>query len=463
MPFSFTSSMRSVPLALPSAFPIDDATIRANDAIASHATRTDRCRLARLGRRAALILGLAAAVSQGAQAAQQATPTDGWQTAWATALQPVPRVAHAPSYNLAPALGGRTLRQVIRVQVAGAQWRLRLSNRYGDRPVSIDAASLAPAGRGAALAGAPLALTFGGARSISLAPGESRLSDPLTTPLRPGPLAISLAIDDKTAAPNTWHKLASQLSYVSSDDKTMDRDAAPFKVGPTSWLFIDALLVDARPPAGVIVAIGDSITDGMRSTLNANARWPDRLAERIEADPATAGRAVVNQGISGNRLLSNSACYGESLTSRFDHDALTLPGSRDIIVLIGINDINFQAMPPRAGLDCDFPHTAVSAADLIAGYRRLIERAHHAGKRIFGATLTPASLPADREAIRLAVNHWMREAPGFDGVVDFDRVLRDPAHPAALQRHYDSGDHIHPSDAGYRAMAEAIPLRFFSN
>lgn len=166
----------------------------------------------------------------------------------------------------------------------------------------------------------------------------------------------------------------------------------------------------------------------------------------------------MNLGISGNRLLSDSACYGTSLASRFERDALSRSGVKAAIVLIGINDINFAAMPPRAGLDCDHPHTPVTAASLIDGYRRLIETAHRQGVKVFGATLTPAALPAGREAIRLEVNRWIRSGGGFDGVVDFDAALRDPARPSVLQRRYDSGDGIHPSDAGYTAMADAVPI-----
>jgi lysophospholipase L1-like esterase len=210
------------------------------------------------------------------------------------------------------------------------------------------------------------------------------------------------------------------------------------------------------PNAHAVVAIGDSITDGLRSTLNANRRWPDALARRL-AQKGGPETAVVNAGISGNRLLSNSPCYGEALVSRFERDVLRQPGVRSVIVLIGINDINFAAMPARAGLDCDTPHTQVNADALIRGYQRLIAQAHQRGIRIYGATLTPASLPPEREAIRTAVNESIRASRAFDGVIDFDRALRDPARPDTLQRRYDSGDHIHPSDAGYSAMADAIP------
>jgi lysophospholipase L1-like esterase len=195
----------------------------------------------------------------------------------------------------------------------------------------------------------------------------------------------------------------------------------------------------------------------MRSSLNQNRRWPDALARRL-AGTGDRSIAVVNLGISGNRLLSDSPCYGDALESRFDRDALRRPGVKTAILLIGINDINFAAMPPRSGLDCDFPHTSVTAADLIAGYQRVITVARHAGVKVFGATLTPASLPAERESIRLAVNQWIRTSHAFDGVVDFDAALRDRGQPDRLQRAFDSGDHIHPSDAGYAAMAAVIPV-----
>jgi lysophospholipase L1-like esterase len=220
---------------------------------------------------------------------------------------------------------------------------------------------------------------------------------------------------------------------------------------------MSGLSVDAAPASAAVAAIGDSITDGMRSSLNQNRRWPDALARRFAAS-GNRSTAIVNLGISGNRLLSDSPCYGDALATRFEHDVLARPGVKTAILLIGINDINFAAMPPRNGLDCDFPHTSVTAADLIAGYERLIAAARHAGVKVFGATLTPASLPPQRESIRRAVNQWIRTSHAFDGVVDFDAALRDPAQPDRLQRNFDSGDHIHPGDAGYSAMAEAVPM-----
>ncbi|MCY0389101.1 SGNH/GDSL hydrolase family protein [Robbsia sp. Bb-Pol-6] len=386
-----------------------------------------------------------------------------WVAAWATAQQPVAQHPDTPAFNRAPNLAGQTVRQILAPRIAGDDWRVRVSNRYGRTPLTIDAVSLAPAGRGAALAGAAQAVHFGGARGVTLAAGASRESDPVAVHLDAGPVALSLHLAAGVPTPGDWHKVASQVSYVATDgDHVQDVSGGAFHAGPTSWFFVDALLTHATDDARTAVAIGDSITDGMRSSLNANRRWPDALARRLASDPATARVAVVNLGISGNRLLNDSACYGEKLAERYPHDALDMPGGRYVIALIGINDINFPAMPKRRGLDCDEPHTFVSAADLEAGYRRLIEAAHRAHRLIYGATLTPADLPPDREAIRAAVNQWIRTSGAFDAVIDFDQALRDPRRPQVLIARYDSGDHIHPSDAGYQAMADAIPVKLFT-
>ncbi|WP_175857642.1 SGNH/GDSL hydrolase family protein [Burkholderia anthina] len=383
----------------------------------------------------------------------------GWVAAWATALQPIPDLAAPPPLYRAPDVAGRTVRQIVYPTVSGRAARIRVSNAYGRAPLVIEDAGLARAGDGAALAERSVApVRFGGKASVTLAPGQELESDPVAIDVTAGrPYAISLRMGTNQRM-TVWHRVSNQFNYVSTPgDHVDDPGAGAFRTRFTQYAWVTELAVEAGSARASVAAIGDSITDGLRSSLNRNHRWPDALTRRLSASGADS-LGVVNLGISGNRLLSDSACYGTSLASRFERDALSRSGVKAVIVLIGINDINFAAMLPRAGLDCDNPHTQVTAASLIDGYRRLIEAAHRQGVKVFGATLTPAGLPAGREAIRLEVNRWVRSGGGFDGVVDFDAILRDPARPSVLQRRYDSGDGIHPSDAGYAVMAEAVPM-----
>ncbi|KVC57568.1 GDSL family lipase [Burkholderia ubonensis] len=404
---------------------------------------------------AAVALGASVLLSPPAAGAAQA----GWVAAWATALQPIPDLASPPPLYRAPDVAGRTVRQIVYPTVVGRAARIRLSNMYGSAPLVVESASLARAGDGAALAdGVPVAVRFGGRASVTLAPGQEIESDPVTIDVATGrPYAVSLYMGTRQRM-TVWHRVSNQVNYVSGlGDHTKDAGAGAFRTRFTQYAWVTELAVEAGSARASVAAIGDSITDGLRSSLNRNRRWPDALARRLAVSDAV-GVGVVNLGISGNRLLSDSACYGTSLQSRFERDALSRSGVKAAILLIGINDINFATMPPRAGLDCDHPHTQVTAASLIDGYRRLIDAAHRRSVRIFGATLTPAALPAEREAIRLEVNRWVRSGGAFDGVVDFDEALRDPVRPNVLQRRYDSGDGIHPSDAGYAAMADAVPI-----
>ncbi|GLU34146.1 lipolytic enzyme, G-D-S-L [Trinickia caryophylli] len=401
---------------------------------------------------------LMAATVAGAPVQAAAPDAGGWVTAWATAMQSIPEIESPPPLYSGPDVAGRTVRQIVYPTLSGRGVRLRISNAYGRGPLTLTSVAFARSAGGAAIRpGTSVRVTFGGRASVTLGPGAQTESDPIEVPVSAGePYAISLATGARQKL-SAWHRVASQLNYVSTPgDHTADAAALEYPRKFTESVWVSALDVRA-PSAAAIVAIGDSITDGMRSSLERNRRYTDALARRLAAAGA-APTAVVNLGISGNRLLSDSPCYGEALERRFERDALGVSGVRAAIVLIGINDINFAAMPPRAGLDCDFPHTAVTARDLIDGYRRLIEQAHRRGVRIFGATLTPASLPPEREATRKAVNDWIRSSRAFDGVVDFDAALRDPAHPERLDRRFDSGDHIHPGDEGYAAMARAVPL-----
>lgn len=381
---------------------------------------------------------------------------------WATAPQAVAQHPAAPSFNRAPAVGGRTVRQIVYPTLSGNDVKVRFSNAYGAQPLVIDRASLAVSSvslRGAAVDATTLrALTFGGQPAAKIAPGASLDSDPLPFAVRAGtPLAVTL-FTHEAKTPTTWHKIAQQTAFLSGAGDFVDApQASAFPTRFTNTLWLSGLSVVPDAPAHAIVAIGDSITDGMRSTLNANRRWPDGLAKRLES----AGRrdvAVLNLGISGNRLLHDSACYGERLVARFRRDALEQPGVRTVVVQIGINDINFGYVPPHGGLDCDVPHVIVTAPEMIAGYQSLIAAARSRNVRIIGTTIPPGKLPPEREAVREAVNQWVRSSGAFDGVIDFDAALRDPAQPTRMLPRLDSGDGTHPSDAGYAAMAEAVPL-----
>ncbi|AOJ08534.1 SGNH/GDSL hydrolase family protein [Burkholderia mayonis] len=410
----------------------------------------------------ALSCCLALVASQTASAAQATAPTQPtrWVASWATALQPIPDLAAPPPLYRAPDVAGRTVRQIVYPTLSGRAIRVRVSNAYGKTPLVIGEASIGrSAGGAAATDGRSSAVTFGGRREIEVPPGQERESDPVAYDVTAGePYALSLYMGGRQTM-TVWHRVANQVNYVSTPGNHTG-DVAPdaYRTRFTQSAWVAELSVEAaQPGAATIAAVGDSITDGLRSSQNRNRRWPDAFAARLERAGAR-DIGVVNLGISGNRLLSDSRCYGVALERRFERDVLTRAGVKVAVLLIGINDINFAAMPARLGLDCDAPHTQVDAQALIEGYRRVIAAAHVRGVAVFGATLTPASLPPAREAIRRQVNEWIRTSGAFDGVVDFDAALRDPAKPSELQRRYNSGDDIHPSDAGYAAMADAVPL-----
>ncbi|CAG9235535.1 GDSL family lipase [Paraburkholderia tropica] len=409
--------------------------------------------LAHYAARAAFLVALGAATPAFAE-----QPAGGhWVTSWATALQSIPQRNALPPLYRAPDVAGRTVRQIIYPTLGGDVVRIHISNVYGTTPLMIGAMAIAPSSGGSATSEAQtVRVTFGGREGVSLPPGGEMDSDPVRIAVKGGaPYAVSAYMGPQQTLV-AWHRVASQVNYVSRPgNHVMDPSIGAFNQRFTQYAWVTGLAVEASG-ASTVAAIGDSITDGMRSSLNENHRWPDALARRL-AREGRGNLAVIDMGISGNRLLSDSPCYGEALERRFERDALR-PGVRTAVLLIGINDINFQDMPPRSGLDCDFPHTRVNADDLIAGYKRVIAMAHARGVRILGATITPAALPPQREEIRARANQWIRTSGAFDGVVDFDAALRDPADPLRLRREYDSGDHIHPSDSGYAAMANAVPL-----
>ena len=406
-------------------------------------------RLGLLGTAVLLVLVATIAVladSRPAAAARHGSDEDGWVTNWSAS----PQVA-TPDSLAAAGFDDQTVRDIIFSSVGGDPIRLELTNVFGVSPLRVGHVTVAVAGPGAAVEpGTIHPVTYRGSASFQIPAGGQVLSDPVA--MRVGPLqdlAVSVYLPGRTGAA-TFHADAQQVNWVSdAGDHAADSDAGAFTTPTLSWYYVSGLIVQSPDADGTVVALGDSITDGVGSTAGADARWPNDLARRLDALPGPA-LAVADEGIGGNRVLIGARCCGASTEARFGRDALNQPGVRDIIVLEGINDIGFSLGD-------------VSAAQVIAGYRQLIAQAHARGLRIFGATLLPFQgagyYTAAGEATREAVNTWIRTSGAFDGVIDFDAVMRDPADPLRLNPAYDSGDHLHPNDAGYQAMANAISLQ----
>ena len=372
-----------------------------------------------------------------------------WLATWTASPSDAPRRPPRDSVDRTPTLVNQTLRLIVRTSIAGDRVRIRVSNEYGDQPLVIASAHIAVRDSGARIdASTDRPLTFGGRSRLRILPGAVAFSDPvaLAVPaLRD--LAVSLHIAD-SARLVTRHALALQTSYVARGDATSAASLMP-DTTLVVWPFLTGVDVTNGAATGVIVAIGNSITDGALSTRDANTRWPNVLASRLSV--GNAPMAVVNAGISGGRVLTYGS--GPSALARFDRDVLTTPGITHVILLEGINDIG------RSAVD------GVTADDIIFGYRQLIMRAHERGVKIIGATLTPAgpraSFTPALEARRVAVNTFVRTSGEFDGIVDFDAITRDPSNPLQFLPKYDSGDHLHPGDTGYKALGEAIDLSLF--
>jgi len=393
-------------------------------------------------------------------AALSAAPAH-WVAAWGAS--PAPQLPDAQMQAAHLRFENQTLREIVRTGLGGDTVRVRLSNAYGKESVTIGAAHIALRANGAAIvAGSDRALTFSGRPSVAIPPDALVLSDPVKLSF---PAAADLAISifvPQAATGAGVHYSAMQTSYAGPGDLT----AAASMADPTpltSWAFLTGVDVMAPGDAAAIVAFGDSITDGARSTVDANHRWPDILAARLQA---RTGRklAVVDEGIGGNRILHDPAAnirFGVNALARFDRDVLAQPGVQYVIVLEGINDLGHPGTSAQAS-------ETVSADDLIAGLKQMIERAHERGLKIFGATLTPFENTAnpgyytpEKEVKRKVINQWIRTGGAFDGVVDFEKAVRDPANPDCIRADYDSGDHLHPGDAGYKAMGEAVDLGLF--
>jgi lysophospholipase L1-like esterase len=343
------------------------------------------------------------------------------------------------------------VRQIAHISIGGTSVRVRFTNEYGNQPLVIGAAHVALRDTGSVIrAETDHAITFGGRGSITLRPGAMIVSDPvaLAAP-QLSDLVITTFVRDSIRLV-TRHTLATQANYATSSGDYASAVNIPVDTTILGWVWLAGVDVTNPAATGVIVTLGNSITDGAASTRNMNRRWPDVLAERLLAS-GEPPKGVANAGISGNRVLSPGT--GPSALARFDRDVLSQPGVTHVIVLEGINDIG-SSMANR-----------ISADDIIYGLRQLADRAHERGLVIFGGTLTPAgprpAFTPELEAKREAVNAWIRGSGVFDGVIDFDAATRDPSDPKQMQKAYDSGDHLHPSDAGYKAMGDAIDLSIF--
>lgn len=351
----------------------------------------------------------------------------------------------------------QSVRQVMRLSIGGSQVRIRLSNLFGTKPLSVGAVRIALHTRGAAIDPASdRAVSFKGARTVTIAAGDSALSDPVNLRVTPlAELAISLYLPAAAGAP-TQHSLGMQTAYITESGDSTAAPQFPDQDVISSRPLVTDIEVLGRSDAWTIVAFGDSITDAAGSTPDMNRRWPDVLAARLQATRGFNMVGVVNSGISGNRILRDK--MGPSGINRFDRDALDKQGVRWIVLLEGINDIGFAGTSSK-------PEDSVSAAQIIAGMRAMIARAHAKKLKIMGATMTAFGgfdwpyHTISGEAKRQSVNQWIRTSDAFDAIVDFDLVIRDPVHTDRLLPAYDSGDHIHPNDAGCKALADAVDLQ----
>jgi lysophospholipase L1-like esterase len=399
--------------------------------------------------------------------AQNGTGQEHWVATWATSPQqprPVPQPARgdaAPPSPAAMLMGGfhnQTARMVVHASLGGRRVRIQLSNTFSAAPLTVGAAHIAIRSKDSAIVpDSDRALTFGGKASCVVPAGALILSDPVNLDVPPlSDLAISLYVPGETGPP-TVHSVGLHTTYVTKEGDATGLTTMSNAVTTQSWYWLSGVDVLAPAEAAAIVAFGDSITDGARSTPDANQNWPSLLAQRLLSNPGTANLAVVNEGIAGNRVLRDGV--GTNGLARFDRDVLSLAGVKWLIVLEGINDIRNATRENAPANDL------TSSDDLIAAMRQMIERAHTHGIKVIGGTLTPyggsMGYNADGEAFRQAVNRWIRTGGAFDAVLDFDAVARDPNDPTHLRPDRAADDFIHPNDLGYKAMADSIGLSMF--
>lgn len=393
-----------------------------------------------------------------------AAAQEHWVATWATAelmarLPAPPPAANAKQPPATPPPGSRfndqTVRMIARASIGGRRLRIKLENAFGSAPVTIRAAHIALRAKDSEIVqGSDRALSFDGAPGCTIGPGVVLLSDPVDLTFAPlADLAVSLYLPDETGPP-TSHATALHTTYIQSGDAT-SAASMPDAAHTQAYYWLAGIDVLAPQAAAAIVTFGDSITDGARSSSESNHSWPALLAARLAANKGTANLGVANMGIGGNRVLRDVS--GVSALGRFDRDVLSQSGVKWVMLLEGINDIGHGATTPAE---------AVTAENLIGAYKQLIERAHTQGVQVIGCTLTPYEganyYRDDFEKVREDVNAWIRTPGNFDAFVDFEAAVRDPAGPKKFLAEFDPGDHLHPNDKGYEAMANAIDLGIFS-
>ena len=393
-----------------------------------------------------------------------------WVATWATAQTlvrqaPAPPPATPADATTSPAttpqeiaargFNNQTVRMIVRTSIGGPRLRVRLSNAFGGAPIVLGAAHLAIRAKDSGIVpDSDRSLSFNGKPGSTIAPGVVLLSDPVELNVPPvTDLAVSLYFPGETGPPTT-HSTGLHNTYISKEGDLTAKTEIPEPVITQSYYWLAAIDVAAVADAALLVTFGDSITDGALSTAETNHSWPALLAARLAANKATANIGVANLGIGGNRVLRDG--NGASALARFDRDVLSQPGVKWVTLMEGINDIGRGSMVPAE---------AVTADELIGGYQQFIAQAHAHGIQVIGCTLTPYEgagyAREDGEQIRAALNSWIRTSGAFDAVVDFEAATRDAANPKRFRVEFDPGDHLHPNDAGYQAMADAFDLKLF--
>jgi lysophospholipase L1-like esterase len=378
-----------------------------------------------------------------------------WVGTWASSPLLDAHAKNAEELLAGGTQSGATLREVVHVSMGGETLRVRFSNLYGTSPLVIGAVEIAQTLKGVAIVpGTNKAVTFNGQPSVSIPPGALVVSDSTSFKLAAlSDLTVSFFLPNPTG-PVTEHQLGNSTSYHVTGN-VVSSASLESPTTATSWYYLNGVDTLAAADAAAVITIGDSITDGAKSTIDTNQRWPDELARRLQADPKFRSLAVLNEGISGNKILLDGA--GPSALARFDRDVLAQSGAKYLLILEGINDIGRLHDNPDAGL---------TAADLISAMNQMVVRGHTHGIAVIGCTLTPyhgAHYYTEKgETIRKAVNEWIRTGGVLDGFVDLEAAVRDPNHPDTFLPTVDPGDHLHPNDSGYKAMGDAIDLKLFT-